>query len=426
MSQFDRPDSPESKAALMSHWLEILRSSYALKKKEIGDALAPREVSHLPERARRDLDAYRGKLARLVGGVADQEQTAIIDELMLLHEGAFAMTYSELRFDVGNERLLNEHYAKDKVVDWIREAMEKGLEEKGLERIATLSFDANGLKSVNDNAGHDNGTKYLKSIAEALHNRDGALAAAVKRFNLEAELVSAGGGDEFFLIVRSGQSIAPETLTELMKAAENDLRTVQTQEALDFSDEATVLRFGGLKQEAIAALSRSERSAKAAEIRAKNQIPDGYRMPATASAGAANLRDGLLSAIVDPRAGKRVSDSDDFFRLAQKIMGGMWDSADRMGQDNKKKFKENLKNSGDSQDRFLSLLLHRSGEARDLEQRLDESEKRARFHEVARRSRLAVTKSFKNGEIAAEQAMGLVSAIDEELEQRLGPVAEGE
>src|SRR3989344_7342471 len=101
MSQFDRPDSPESKAALMSHWLKILRSSYALKKKEIGDALAPREVSHLPERARRDLDAYRGKLARPGGGVAGQKQTANIAELLPLYQGALAVTPSEFRIFLG-------------------------------------------------------------------------------------------------------------------------------------------------------------------------------------------------------------------------------------------------------------------------------------------------------------------------------------
>ena len=104
-----------------------------------------------------------------------------------------------------------EVYNKDGMKHLIKDAFIEAYAKKNkeiLSQYARFAIDINGLKAVNDLAGHENGNKFLARIVEQLKTIKSELIA----MGFEHVEVSHEGGDEFGVFVKSGKAILPETL----------------------------------------------------------------------------------------------------------------------------------------------------------------------------------------------------------------------
>ncbi len=88
------------------------------------------------------------------------------------------------------------------------------------EEYCIISLDANGLKYVNDNYGHEMGDKMLKSFALSLHD---AFTGVGKCYRM--------GGDEFMAIVRKK---AYGEIDSALKRVVRDLREFSEEEGIEF------------------------------------------------------------------------------------------------------------------------------------------------------------------------------------------------
>lgn len=259
-------------------------------------------------------------------------------------------TYLDPRFNMPNKS-----FAKLDTMQSIDSLLEGEVALEDLKRVARVSFDLNGLKSVNDlTRSHENGDQYLKLVVDILKKDE--LAAWLKEKNIEV-IVTADGGDEFGAILKSDKEISADVLNEFMDKVENELsQDERASEILDFSDEKIILAFAGISEADLATKTMEERQKILEDT--KKEIPADYKFKAIVSSGAATLYDSF--------ANVKISDEDDYERTLGKIMGSIFDKSDENMQIRKEGFKDGLGKSNDLKEKFLAKVYSRNRSEAEL------------------------------------------------------------
>ncbi|WKZ28999.1 MAG: hypothetical protein QY323_05760 [Patescibacteria group bacterium] len=341
------------------------RQAERAEQQEGGEAWLEERIGNLPERAQGEIRAFERKLAD--AGIANPAKRAELTEEKII---AFEQTYQDRRFTVGEgKHMLNKAFAKEHAVTWLKEILGDSPTPEDLKKIGLLNADANGLKAVNDlSSSHEKGTEYLRRIAEVLADDENPEAKRLKELGVEIRLPHTAGGDEFGVLLFSEKAIEPETMEEAIRLYESATAKVDASDLVDFSDEGTLLRYMGISERQHDLMDETQRRERLDAARA--EVPKGFQMRASASFGAATLYDGMISAL--EHQSKPLSSEDDFNRAVDKIVGGMWDAADKAAMENKTAYKESLRaENASGQDKFFSKVLARTSEARVLEAKLD-------------------------------------------------------
>jgi len=280
-------------------------------------------------------------IKRLEGYGLNEEQLRIEAEIRARE---IRENYLDKRFDMPNKS-----FAKLETMQTIDNILEGEVVLEDLKKTARVSFDLNGLKSVNDiTRSHENGDRYLKLFADILKKEE--LAVWLKERNIEA-VATADGGDEFGAILKSDKEISSDVLNEFMDKVENELsQDERASEILDFSDEKIILAFAGISEEDLAGKTAEERRKILEE--AKKEIPADYKFKAIVSSGAATLYDSF--------ADVKISGEDDYERILGKMMGSIFDKSDENMQKAKVDFKRGLRDSNDPEKIFLAKVYSRS------------------------------------------------------------------
>jgi GGDEF domain-containing protein len=266
--------------------------------------------------------------------------------------------YCDKRFEPG---MLNKSFAKIKVEQMVDNLFRDGKKSKAglkmedLKRVARVSIDLNGLKAVNDlTHNHEKGDKFLRLAASALRQEN------IKTF-LETNgikfYVTADGGDEFALILKGEEEITEKILEELIEMINNNLgENKEAEEILDFNNETVLRSFSGITKEDWAGKNDEEK--KNMLEKAKEQIPSEFKFRATASMGAATLYESFENF--------KIKDGDNYERILEKLMGGLFAQSDKKSQENKEMYKKELRKSDNREDNFLSEIYSRTEAERGL------------------------------------------------------------
>ncbi len=342
------------------------RQAERAEQQDGGEAWLEERVAELPQRAKDEIRAYDRKLVQ--AGVENPAKRAELAEEKII---AFEQTYQDRRFTVGEgEHMLNKGYAKEQAISHLKEILGDSPTPEDLKKVALLNFDANGLKAANDlSASHEKGTEYLKRIAEVYFSKESPEAKRLKEMGIDEVLPVTAGGDEYSILIRSEKAIAPEAVEEALRMYEAAVERMDVSDIVDFSDEKTLLRYAGITDKQFELMKPDERRKKLDDVR--KEVPPGFKMRASAPGGGATLYEGMLSAL--EHSTKPLTQEDGFSRALDKIVGGMWDAADKPALENKNIYKEGLRAAESTpEEKFYSKVLARSSEARVLEAKLDE------------------------------------------------------
>lgn len=331
-------------------------------------------LKSLPEGAQQDLRKYDERLA--AKGLNIEARTDLLEDRIV----SFEQTYIDRRFTVGGDRyMLRESFGKEQATSWLKKLLDEKPTIEDLNKVALLSFDANGLKAVNDLSSHERGTEYLKRIAEVFFSAQddkSPIGARLRELGVTEVIPLVGGGDEFSVAIRSDASITPEAVEESLKMFEQAIAALNVSDLIDFNSLDAQLRYLGLTRQAYDGMEEGERTAAINAFR--KDIPEGFVMRASASGGAATMLEGLRHALKDSRSGKRIEMIDGYDQTIDKIVGGLWDTSDAAMVENKNWFKRRLRGETDTEmsfeetrdNRAYAKILIRTTEARVLEARL--------------------------------------------------------
>ncbi|MFH1046972.1 MAG: hypothetical protein V1738_01615 [Patescibacteria group bacterium] len=346
--------SEEEKQKIFAQHIEDLATPFA----ELSEHSKRDTIEYL--QLVKDVKAF-DQLDSLVSGYAAKHRE-LFEDKRFVFEGA----------DGASEHMMKDSFGKLKCMEWLQGMFADGqIQPADLRKVARLSFDANGLKAVNDLSGsHDKGDAYLRKVAEIFRNKDSRARQMLTDLGVDENnfLPLLGGGDEYSVLVRSDREFSADELNEVVKQFELEIRDIDgIDELVDLQNDLDVrLRFMGLTRAEFDLLDQTGQ----AEVleRADRTIPKDFKMWASASGGVATLADGLVDAANDNREVKRLTGDEDSHILLAKIMGGLWDASDKRAEHNKKEYKEALKN-GTELEQFYSVALKRTEEARQLEKR---------------------------------------------------------
>ncbi len=268
----------------------------------------------------------------------------------------FDLAYADSRFtfeaeDGQEELMMKDAYGKLKTIDWVKEMYEQGqVSPEEMDKVARFSFDANGLKAVNDLSGsHAKGDEYLKRLAEVFRDPNTEAATLLREMGATEVLPLLGGGDEYSIMVKSDRPLEAESLENVLNAYRNEIAKLDVSDLVDFSDPEVAKRAG------------------------LDDVSDDFKMRASASAAVATLGEGMRQAIIDRRERKRLTGNENYAeQMYAKIVGGLWDISDKRADDDKKEFKRQLASSAKSEDSVYSKVLKRTEEARNLERSINE------------------------------------------------------
>jgi GGDEF domain-containing protein len=361
------------------------------KQSESGPEWLENRLASMPDRVKEELRALDKELRE--DGMTDPAKRAKhIDKRVV----ALEQTYQDQRFTIGNgEKMLRQEYAKEQAVGWVKEVLDNHPSPEDLKKIAFLSFDANGLKAVNDlSSSHEKGTEYLKRLAAVLHQPDDGTQGWMREQGVRVRIDVTAGGDEYGMMIRSDKPITQEVLDELSKRIQQQVQAIDVSDLVDFKDEGVRQRYLGISEKEFAAMSDE----KKAEIRAQadKEIPADFKMRASISAGGATLYNGMLAAMRHPH--KALSEEDNYSSAVYKIMGGMFDAADAKANQDKMNYKLGLKSAEAAPlDKFYSKVLARTTEARILEAKIDELQSAARDRQAFDADMRGLEKLLKDG-----------------------------
>jgi GGDEF domain-containing protein len=383
LSNLNRSELIELVSGAISNidWLPTDKRAEIIKRtvEEYEDTEAGREILHewiaeplanLTILAKQDTLEYL-KAIRGVG--AFNQLQRLVDAYAHKHRELFEDKRFEFQRNDQREYLMNDIFGKLKTVEWLRDSFKEGQANPNeLKKIARFSFDANGLKAVNDLSGsHEKGDEYLKRVAEVFCREASRSPARRKLEELGAiEVIPLlGGGDEYSLLIKSEQELSSQDLELVVDLYQEEIAVLDVADLIDFDDQQVLLRYAGISQAEFALLSVAQQGEKIRQI--KQEIPDGFKMWASVSGGAATLYEGINRAVVDKRESKRLTGQEVCAdRMFEKAMGGLWDESDERANQAKENYKHRLE-TGDDVERFYFKVLKRTEEARWLRARID-------------------------------------------------------
>lgn len=331
-------------------------------------------LKQLPENARRAVREFDKRLEEK--GLTVDSRVDLLEERIV----AFEQTYIDRRFTVSGDRyMLRESFGKEQAALWLKRLLDEKPKVEDLNKVALFSFDANGLKAVNDLSSHENGTEYLKRIAEVFFSSqtsDNPIGIRLRELGITEVIPLVGAGDEFSVAVRAKEPISSESMEEILRLFEQEIAKLDVSDLIDFNSLETKLRYLGLTRRDYDEMDEKKQTEALAVFR--KDIPEGFVMRASASGGAATMLDGLRNALKDPRLKKRISMDDSYDQSIDKMVGSLWDTSDSAMVENKNWFKRMLRGETESEvspseqisNRAYSKILARTTEARILEGRL--------------------------------------------------------
>lgn len=377
--------------------------------REAGPEWVENLIQGFPDSARADILAYDRELSE--AGVPPEKRA----KFLARKAESFEQTYIDRRFTFEDgQRALKDEFAKESAVMSLKELLDgEDLKLDTLGRVARFGFDANGLKAFNDLSGeHDIGTEYLKRIAEVLRCQPGPLRQRLEELGVKDILPTTGGGDEYSVMVKADQPLAPEVLAELTELMEQAVSDIDVSDLIDFQNLDVQLRYLGISKREYDGMDAARR--QELQTRINKEITQGFKMRSSASGGAATLTDGLASAVEDPRGGKRLEDGDAYAVALRKIVGGLWDASDRIAVENKTRFKESLRAAEASpDDKFYSRVLARTTDVRILEQKLDDLNRGAKVSRQVETETQELIELMKTGHITVDAFVSAQAAIRE-------------
>ena len=244
--------------------------------------------------------------------------------------------YEDKRFDIPNGSYLR--YEMMRLVDNL---VNKKINLAKIRGLGIISFDVNGLKAVNDIAGHEKGTEYLKKIVEVLKN--GRTTKSLEESGIQV-FVSSNGGDEFAIIlnddvnltmVQNGQIF----IDKVLKNYQEEVNSIDVSDIINFTNSEIIKKFTGI------------------------QIPENFHFTASISGGTALIEEILT----DDKISHEIEAETDYSDKLNKIIHDLFEISDNREKINKKTFKKRLGESNDKNEEFLLVLLNRNTEAAMIE-----------------------------------------------------------
>ena len=323
------------------------------------------------ERSLDEIEADIAMMPAVVQGymssvIKDLRESSKDDEsfrILLDQEVGRAMTqYIDARF-----KMPNKVFAKAEVRRAIDGLLGNHSSLEDLKRVARVSIDVNGLKAVNDlNRGdHSKGDVFLEAVVAAIGMEE--VLKPLKDAGI-TPVITSDGADEFGIVLISLKAIDAEILSSTIQRIRDSLSSEETKRrvegVLDFNDEKVISSFAGLTKKEWDAKTSEEKQRITAEL----NIPDGFKFQAHASMGAASLYDSFTM-----MAGEKheISDVDDYERVLDKMMGGLFTKSDGRMQQQKTEFKKGLRDSNNPHDKFMSLIYSRTEAERELTKEIE-------------------------------------------------------
>jgi hypothetical protein len=308
--------------------------------------------------------------------------------------------------------MYKDEYGKEKFVGWFKDLLGERPAPDALRRIARLSFDANGLKAVNDlSASHEKGTEYLRRIAEAIYDEEGPARKRLEELGVTEVLPMTGGGDEYSIVVRGKHELSAEALDEVVAMYERAIEAIDVSDLVDFTDEDVRLRYLGVPRDLFDRMPEEKR--EEVRERMRKEIPEGFKMRASTSGGQASAYAGFLMAMRHKT--KPLAEGDDYGTAINKTMGGLWDGSDLAAKNTKEFYKAGLRAGESPEDRFYSKVLARTEEARILESELEEKDRKIRRQEAFMKETAMLAGLLASGQIDAARFSELLEEKRREL-----------
>lgn len=230
----------------------------------------------------------------------------------------------------------DKEYLRMEIVDQMdRIIAEKEVEQ--FDRFIILNMDVNGLKAVNDIAGHEKGDLYLERIANVLTK--GEVVTDLRNRGVDV-FISSTGGDEFTIIINGINGEDNLSGEELVSSIQEEISSINCDDLIDFSDEKIIEKLGDLGDD----------------------IPEYFSFTASISGGSCNLKKSWNES--------KFSEKKEYLSKLKEIMGGLLRESDERSFQDKRLFKEALK-LGSKEERFLSKVLKRNSETMVMEEDIE-------------------------------------------------------
>ncbi|HEY4504628.1 MAG TPA: hypothetical protein VJI73_02560 [Candidatus Paceibacterota bacterium] len=240
--------------------------------------------------------------------------------------------------------MYNRMFAEYKIAEYIQAIIAKSsLDEKDLYILARVNFDLNGLKALNDLAGHDVGNRGLKLFANILNFGASTLWL---RDELELEVISsAEGGDEFGLVI-FGQQDLREYHEEITSRYFEEVYKADVSHLINFENEKV--------RDNLRALGISD------------DVPKDFKFKMSTSVGLCMFGEAMDIVEVSREGAK-------YEELVMEITNAMFALADERSMKHKNAFKQKL---GEQNSILSGLYARMSREVIHLERELKESQRR--------------------------------------------------
>lgn len=254
-------------------------------------------------------------------------------------------------------QMYNRQYIEDKLENEIEEVIGgENIRIDDLYRIAKIAFDLNGLKTLNDSAGHEAGNHALEIFSKIL--KDGQTTRWLK--DQEVEVIPAHqSGDEFLLLMYYKEDLSP-ILEETKKRYEEEINSFGASHLLDFGTARTYLNGLKIYDKFLGDLSTKENI----DIeKLEDKLSKEFKFRLGTGIGIVTLGEALAE--IDPEKIRGKS----YKIMSRSALGRMFKIADEKAIEHKKRTKAALTES----DPLLAILYNRNVAGSDK----DNTEERA-------------------------------------------------
>lgn len=259
----------------------------------------------VPTEIRKDLEDRVNFYISKKGVFTNEE---IIEEIKYLVDLAM-LAYRDSRKYLS---LYNRKFSEHKIIETILKIMSlKNLKEEALYSLGRVNFDLNGLKALNDLAGHDAGNRGLELFANML--KEGKTTTWLRGHGVKI-IVSAEGGDEFGMVIISKSDLRP-VRQELVDRFVQETREIDATSFINFESDDVQKNLHLLK--------------------IADEIPKDFRFELSSSVGIALLGEALSNTDVS------VPDSS-YLEIVGKLAKKMLEIADKRSMVHKSVYKEEL------------------------------------------------------------------------------------
>ncbi len=338
----------EKKEGEMKEMIEILKrkkDEYEEERKEKRENLDVEEyvdylISDFPSELRAEVTKDLNKM--IEAGLKGNQLKAVLDVTARRVENGYRSKLTGLS---------NKEFVRADIVNDIDNILKKeNVEVEDFKKIGYVFLDLNGLKGINDIAGHKQGDKFLKLAAKALNDEE--IEEFAKENGLELK-VAHESGDEFSIKVKGEKALTEDLLNGLIKKVQGVLYNMEeAKEIIDLKDEKTLYEFYKIEATTNGDEIFLIDSKKFKDF--KETIPEDYEFRAFFSAGASTLYEGVME--MDGDIKNRITEEDSYEKGLGKSMGGMLDGAELRMFANKKEDKENARKSEEEHEKTLARV----------------------------------------------------------------------